>query len=86
MRTVKRDLQEAVGSIQLCAGQHAGCKASIHAMESIFGDHNTVILVDATNAFNQLNRMVNCEAAMSCYVSYPNQHLPEQDGLLCLIS
>ena len=67
MKTVKRDLQEAVGFIQLCAGQDAGCEASIHAMESIFGDHNTeaMILVDATNAFNQLNRkvmLVNCEA------------------------
>ena len=31
MRTVKCDLQDAVGSIQLCAGQDAGCEAAVHA-------------------------------------------------------
>ena len=67
MRTVRYDLQEAVGSIQLCAGQEAGCEAAVHAMESIFAEEDTeaMILVDATNAFNCLNRQVtlmNCEA------------------------
>ena len=36
MRIVKHDLQEAVGSIQLCAGQDAGCEVAIHAMECAF--------------------------------------------------
>ena len=66
MRIVKRDLQDAVGSIQLCAGQDAGCEAAVHAMECIFAEDDTeaMILVDATNAFNRLNRqvtLVNCE-------------------------
>ena len=66
MRIVKHDLQEAVGSIQLCAGQDAGCKAAIHAMECIFAEDDTeaMILVDSTYAFNRLNRqvtLVNCE-------------------------
>ena len=67
MRTVKRDLQEVIGSIQLCAGQDAGCQAAVHAMKGIFAEEDTeaMILVDATNAFNQLNRqvtLINCEA------------------------
>ena len=65
MKIVKYDLQDAVGTIQLCAGQDAGCEAAIHAMEQIFADEDTeaMILVDASNAFNCLNRQVtllNC--------------------------
>jgi hypothetical protein len=67
MRIVKQELQEAVGTIQLCAGQDAGCEAAIHAMEQVFADEGTeaMILVDASNAFNCLNRQVtllNCGA------------------------
>ena len=67
MKVVKYDLQDAVGTIQLCAGQDAGCEAAVHAMEQIFADNNTeaMILVDASNAFNCLNRQVtllNCES------------------------
>ena len=67
MRIVKHDLQDAVGSIQLCAGQLAGCEAAVHAMKSIFAEEDTeaMILVDATNAFNNLNwqvTLLNCEA------------------------
>ena len=67
MRTVKHDLQDAVGAIQLCAGQDAGCEAAVHAMEHVFAEEDTeaIILVDATNAFNRLNRQVtllNCGA------------------------
>ena len=65
MKVVKYDLQDAVGTIQLCAGQDAGCEAAVHAMEQIFADDDTepMILVDASNAFNCLNRQVtllNC--------------------------
>lgn len=43
-----------------CAGQDAGCEAAIHAMEWIFADKDTeaMILLDASNAFNCLNRQV----------------------------
>ena len=66
MKIAKYDLQEAVGATQLCAGQEASCKAAVNAMEWIFADEDTetIILVDATNAFNCLNRQVmllNCE-------------------------
>ena len=32
MKIVKHDLQDAVGTLQLCAGQDAGCEVAIHAM------------------------------------------------------
>ena len=65
MKVVKVDLQDAVGAIQLCAGQDAGCEAALHAVEQILLDEDTeaLILVDASNAFNCLNRQVtllNC--------------------------
>lgn len=54
------DVKRAAGAIQLCAGQEAGCEAAIHAMRRIFSDDGNegVLLVDASNAFNQLNRKV----------------------------
>ena len=54
----KWDLQEIAGSTQLCAGQVAGIEAAIHAMRETFLDSDTeaILLVDASNAFNSLNR------------------------------
>lgn len=58
MNIVKQDVMEASGSLQLCAGQKSGCEAGIHAMHTIFEAEETdaVLLIDATNAFNTLNR------------------------------
>ena len=47
--------EDAAGPLQVCAGQLGGCKAAIHAMRRIF-ENPDVLLVDATNAFNQINR------------------------------
>ena len=57
MKVVKWDLQEAIGSIQLCAGQDAGCEAALHAMEH--GDD-----MEAMMQPMQLNKQVtllNCD-------------------------
>lgn len=58
MRVVRQDVREAVGPLQLCAGQPAGCEVAVHAMAEIFRDAGTdaVLLVDASNAFNSVNR------------------------------
>ena len=58
LRILSRNIQETVGSRQLCAGQPAGVEAAIHAMRRIYESDETeaVLLVDASNAFNQLNR------------------------------
>ena len=55
---LREDIQDVAGSSQLCAGQVAGLEAAVHAMNSVFEDVETeaVLLVDASNAFNSLNR------------------------------
>ena len=60
MNLVKEDVQKAVGNLQVCAGQHAGAEAAIHAMRELYDDKEceAVLLVDASNAFNTLNREV----------------------------
>ena len=54
------EIQQAAGSLQLCAGQPSGCEAAIHALRHIFDDATTqaALLVDASNAFNNLNRQL----------------------------
>ena len=58
LKIVSHDIQAAAGSLQVCAGQKGGCEAAIHAMRHLFTDNDTkgVLLVDASNAFNSLNR------------------------------
>ena len=60
MNFAKKDAVEASGSLQLCAGQKSGSEAAIHAMNSLFeaDDIDAVLLIDAFNAFNALNRTV----------------------------
>ena len=43
-----------------CAGQMSGSEAAIHAMCNIFytDDTDAILLIDASNAFNFLNRVV----------------------------
>ena len=65
---VGTDVQQAAGTTQLCASQEAGCEASIHAMQKIFTDEGNegALLVEASNAFNQLNRKVVLRNIFSC--------------------
>ena len=58
LRVISCDIEEAAGPLQVCAGQDGGCEAAVHAMREIFKTPNSeaVLLVDATNAFNSLNR------------------------------
>ena len=61
MNVSKGDVVEASGSLQLCAGQTSGSEAAIHAMHAIFeaDDTDAVLLIDASNAFNALNRAIS---------------------------
>ena len=58
--TIKNDVLKSAGPFQLCAGQEAGAEAAIHAMRTVFNEETTdaVLFVDASNAFNNLNRKV----------------------------
>jgi len=53
------DIQLAAGALQTCAGQNAGAEAAVQcAMKNLFEKEDTeaVLLVDADNAFNRINR------------------------------
>ena len=58
MHVTKPDVIDASGSLQVCAGHKSGSEAAIHAMRNIFEADETdaVLLIDASNAFNALNR------------------------------
>ena len=58
LTTIRDDIQEAAGPLQLCAGQEVGCEAAGHTMHQMFEspDVEAAILVNASNAFNSLNR------------------------------
>ena len=53
-----KDIQKAAGTLQTCSGIDGGIEATIHAMTKAFHDPSSdgLLLVDATNAFNCLNR------------------------------
>ena len=57
---VKDDVRNAAGPLQLCCGHEGGCEAAVRAMKEVFAADNTdgILLVDASNAFNNLNRQV----------------------------
>ena len=58
--TIKPEIMKSAGPLQLCAGQEAGCEAATHEMNQIFLEDQTdaILLVDASNAFNSINRKV----------------------------
>ena len=53
-------IQTTAGTVQLCAGQSAGCKAAVPALCNMFAETNCegIIMVDASNALKSLNRAV----------------------------
>ena len=54
----KDEIRTAAGPLQTCASHGAGAEAAIHGMKEIFEDDSTeaVLLIDASNAFNRMNR------------------------------
>lgn len=57
---VKPEAMEAAGPLQVAAGIKSGSEAAVHAMRELFDDDESeaLILVDAKNAFNGMNRYV----------------------------
>ena len=60
LQVVGNDVREVTGAQQLCAGQPAGAEAAVHAITELFTNAASqgVLLVDAANAFNNINRQV----------------------------
>ena len=55
---LKENAIKCTGTLQVCAGQVAGIEAAVYSMNMMYEDKNTdgILLVDASNAFNSLNR------------------------------
>ena len=60
IQLAKEDIQHACGCQQLCGGQMSGIEAGVHATREMFeeDEEQAMLLVDASNAFNSLNRQV----------------------------
>ena len=58
MYILKSDVQKAAGCLQMCTGLRSGIEAAVHMTERAWNDNSTeaILLVDADNAFNRLNR------------------------------
>ena len=56
----KEEIKDVAGPLQVLAGHSAGSEAAIHAINQVFNEEGAegVLLIDATNAFNQINRAV----------------------------
>ena len=70
MIVVKKDVMVSAGPLQLCTGIPSGCEATVHAMAELFEEpeNQGVLLADAENAFNSLNRKV---ALHNIFYVYP---------------
>ena len=60
MKILKKDAMHAAGSLQIFAGQENRAEAAIRAMYDIYNNEHSeaVLLVDAKNAFNSIDRNV----------------------------
>ena len=64
---IRPDIFHVTGSIQLCTGQIAGAEAAVHTVSLLFDDESSeaTLLIDASNAFNNLNRQVTLRNFLS---------------------
>jgi len=98
MSVTGEEVQKAVGAIQLCAGQPAGVESAIHAMRGFLDDDDSdgILLIDADNAFNRVNRAValrniqkTCPAMKHVLINFyrtPTRILMNRDGFYELSS
>ena len=55
---LKEDVTKCTGTLKICAAQEAGIEAAMHSMNMMYEDEgtDTILLVDASNDSNSLNR------------------------------
>ena len=68
MRVIERDVLCATAPLQVCMGVPSACEAAIHSMDRLFRDRNVqgILLIDASNAFNSLNRSAALHNVSRC--------------------
>jgi hypothetical protein len=98
MTVTGEKVQEAVGALQLCAGQAVGVESAIHAMRGFLDDDESdgILLIDADNAFNRVNRAValwnvqfTCPAMKHVLINFyrsPTRIFMNGDGCFELLS
>ena len=66
---VDLDIREACSALQVCAGCKGGCKAAVHVIRQLFHDPclETVLLVDASNAYDFVNRQAALNNILRLY-------------------
>jgi hypothetical protein len=72
MKILKEDIVYASGTLQTCAGIDSGIEAAVHSMATAFQDEKTraILLVDASNAFNSMNRVRALQTVKSLCPSF----------------
>ena len=65
---IREDIMSEVDSLQVCAGQEVGFESLVLAMHEIYEDQlsEAVLLVDALNAFNSINRNAFLHITIIC--------------------
>ena len=60
LNIARPDVQDISGCLQLCGGQISGIEVAVLAVRAVFesDENEAVLLFDATNVFNSLNRQV----------------------------
>ena len=68
MRVIERDVLCATAPLQVCVGVPSACEATIPSMDRLFRDRNVqgILLIDASNAFNSLNRSAALHNVSRC--------------------
>ena len=63
LKCLSNDLKQLGGNLQLCLGQKCGIEFAIHSLRDAFDkpESEGMLLIDATNAFNSLNRKLALE-------------------------
>ena len=79
------DVELSCGADQLCGSVRSGIEGAVHAMTSLFSRHAVfsgwgVLLVNASNAFNSLNRTVDCTCFVTLLLLVCFQHLSGLDN------
>ena len=72
---IDEDIVPATGPLQTCAGHATGSEAAVHVMKEMC-ECEAALLVDASNAFNCINRLAALHnISSSIFYYHPTQHL-----------